>query len=234
MNLDDRVEFFDYGIYKPTVPAYGNWVTEFDVNLTNARAALDWYRQRGATVRYFPPGFHLEDAFKTPPEKAAYDYSFSFVGSAKTNRKVIVEELFRAGVSIALFGNGWQNSQWVDCAPSIFRRTQINLGIGFALPNARIITTKGRDFECPGVGACYLTTYNCELPALYDIGTEILCYRDFDELLEMHAYYVKRPAECLRIAQAAHRRCTAEHTWEKRFRALFCELGFKTLSGNNE
>jgi len=226
MNLDDRVEFFDYGIYNTTAEPYGHWVTKFDVNLTNARAALDWYRQRGAAVRYFPQGFHFEEAYQNPPAKPEYEYPFSFLGSSKLERAVIVDRLLQAGVKIALFGKGWPDSQWADSASRVFRRSQINLGIGFALESARITTTKGRDFECPGVGACYLTTYNGELPFLYEIGKEILCYRDFEELLEMHAYYIKRPDECLQIAQAAHRRCVAEHTWEKRFRQLFRELGF--------
>lgn len=228
MSLDDRVEFFDECVCIAPSRGYNHWITKFDVNMTNARAALDWYRQRGATARYFPQGFHLEDEYQDPPSKAEYDHPFSFLGSWKMERGVIVERLLSAGVPITMFGKGWPNSQWVDRASRVYRRSQINLGIGFALPSARITTTKGRDFECPGVGACYLTTYNNELSALYDIGTEILCYRDFEELLEMHRYYVKRPDDCLRIAQAAHRRCLAEHTWEKRFRMLFGELGFKT------
>lgn len=231
MSLDDRVEFFDYGVYNTTALAYSHWAAKFDVNLTNARVALDWYRQRGATARYFPPGFHFEREYETPPNKPDYAHPFSFVGSAKAERRVLVEKLLNAGVPVTLFGNGWPNSAWVDRASCAFRNSQINLGIGFALPSERFTTTKNRDFECPGVGACYLTTYNYELSAFYEIGKEILCYRNFEELLEIHAYYIKRPEECLRIAQAAHRRCFSEHTWENRFRTLFRELGFKLNTG---
>jgi spore maturation protein CgeB len=90
-----------------------------------------------------------------------------------------------------------------------------------------LTTVKGRDFECPGVGACYVTTFNWELPLHYEIGKEILCYRSIEELVEIYAYYHRRPAECLAIAQAAWRRCTAEHTWEKRFRRVLREVGFQ-------
>lgn len=86
MNLDDRVEFFDYGVYSTIAEPYGHWVTKFDVNLTNARAALDWYRQRGATVRYFPQGFHFEEAYQSPPAKPEYDDPFSFLGTWKLER----------------------------------------------------------------------------------------------------------------------------------------------------
>ena len=228
MNLDDRAQFFPCKVLASGDDDYGRWAAKFDVNLTNAYTSLDWYRRRGCVVRYFPPGFHLEEQYREPPARPDCDYPFSFLGSWKPERGVIIDELIRRGASISLFGKGWPKSQWVEKAAPIFRRSQINLGIGFALASARITTTKGRDIECPGVGACYLTTYNWELPMLYEIGKEILCYRDVEELVEMYGYYVKRPEECLKIAQAAHRRCVAEHTWEKRFRKLFLELGFET------
>ena len=227
MNLDDRAQFFPYKVLASGDDDYGRWVTKFDVNLTNAYTSLDWYRQRGAVVRYFPQGYHLEDQYKEPPARADYDYPFSFLGGFKPERGIIIRKLIERGAEISLFGRGWPNSHWVESASQVFRRSQINLGIGFALASARITTTKGRDFECTGVGTCYLTTYNWELPMLYEIGKEILCYRDIEELWEMYCHYVKRPGECLKIGQAAHRRCVAEHTWEKRFRKLFNELGFR-------
>jgi len=226
MNLDDRVQFFPYGVLASGEDNYARWVNRFDLNLTNAFSSMSWYGRRGAAVRYFPQGFHLEEPYQAPPQQADYDFQFSFLGSWKADRGVIIDRLAQAGVKISLFGKGWPNAQWVESASRVYRRSQINLGIGFAQPSAGITTTKGRDFECPGVGACYLTTYNWELPMLFDIGKEILCYREIEELLEVHGYYVKRPEECLRIAQAAHRRCLAEHTWEKRFRLLFRDLGF--------
>jgi spore maturation protein CgeB len=227
MNLDDRVEFFPHGVLATGNDDYGRWAARFDLNLTSSFTAVDWYRHRGCPVRYVPQGFHLTEEFKHPPTDADYDYPFSFVGSWKPERARIVDELARRGVEVATFGNGWPNSRWVESASRVFRRSQINLGIGFALASGQITSAKGRDTECPGVGACYLTTYNWELPMLYEIGKEILCYRGIEELIEVHGFYVKRPADCLRIAQAAHRRCLAEHTWEKRFRKVFTELGFK-------
>jgi spore maturation protein CgeB len=97
----------------------------------------------------------------------------------------------------------------------------INLGVGISVPLSRLTCTKGRDFECPGVGACYLTQYNWELAEHYEFGKEILCYSSIEELIEIYSYYRSRPEECLKIAQAAWRRSLACHTWEKRFRDLF-------------
>jgi spore maturation protein CgeB len=131
------------------------------------------------------------------------------------------------GISINLFGSGWPGGKWVDKLYTIYRNSQINLGIGLANSSFTLTSLKGRDFTCPGVGACYLTTYNWEIPIHYELGKEILCYRSFEELIEQYVFYRKRPEACLKIAQAAWHRGAAEHTNEIRFRKLFREMGFK-------
>ena len=199
---------------------------KFDLNITNCLPATDWYRQAGCAVIYSPQGVHLTPDLKRP-DSAKFKYDFSFLGSRKPERETVINQLREAGIPITLFGAGWPKSQWVDNANAVFRSTQINLGIGLASPSLKVTTVKGRDFECPGVGACYLTSYNWELPLHYELGKEILCYRNVEELIEIYAYYHKRPEECLKIAQAAWRRSVAEHTWELRFRRIFRHVGFK-------
>ena len=226
MNLDDKLQFFRYGIFAAGDDNYGDWARRFDLNITNCLPATEWYRQRGLPCIYSPSGVHRPPHL-TEPTAVDFKYEFGFLGSKKPERKVIIEQLQRARIPLQLFGAGWPNTQWVDDHNAVFRSTQINLGIGFASPSLTLTTVKGRDFECPGVGACYLTTYNWELPLHYDLGREILCYRSVEELIEIYAYYRRRPQECLKIAQAAWRRCSAEHTWEKRFRRIFRHVGFK-------
>jgi hypothetical protein len=226
MNLDDKFEFFPYGIFSGGVDNYQAWARNFELNLTNCLPATEWYRARGIPCVYCPPGFHLPDG-SAGPTSLDFKYEFGFLGSRKPERVWIMEQLNALGVEIELWGSGWPNAKWVKDPTAIFRNTQINLGIGFASPSRTLTTVKARDFECPGAGACYLTTYNWELSNLYELGKEILCYRSVEELVEMYAYYRKRPKACLEIAQAAWRRCRNEHTWEKRFRKIFIEAGFK-------
>jgi hypothetical protein len=226
MNLDDRMEFFPYGVLASGDDDYGRWVKKFDLNITNCLPAMDWYHQRGAASIYSPQGVHLTQEL-TLPVSADFKYKISFLGSRKVERAAVIEELRRAGVLVSLFGAGWPNSRWVENPNAVFRGSQINLGIGFASPSLEVTNIKGRDFECPGVGACYLTTYNWGLPLHWELGKEILCYRGIQELIEIYSWYGKRPEECLKIAQAAWRRAVAEHTWEHRFRKIFEQAGFK-------
>jgi len=228
MSLDDKFEFFPYGIFSGGGDNYQRWAKRFDVNLTNCLAATEWYHQRGLPCLYVPQGVHRPEHLDLP-KSVQYQHTLSFLGSRKPERALVINRLIETGISIELFGAGWPNSQWIEDPNSVYRNTQINLGIGFASSSSILTTIKGRDFECPGVGACYLTTYNWELTNHYELGKEILCYRSVEELIEMYSWYRKRPQECLRIAQAAWRRCANEHTWEKRFRKVFLETGFKLL-----
>jgi len=225
MNLDDKLQFFPYGIFSAQDENYQHWAGKFDLNISNCLPATEWYRERGLPVIYSPQGVH-RPAGMTEPDSSAFQHTFGFLGSIKPERELVIEHLRRAGVPIKLFGAGWPNGQWVEDANAVFRATQLNLGIGLASPSKALTTVKGRDFECPGVGACYVTTFNWELPLHYEIGKEILCYRSVEELIEIYTYYHRRPEDCLKIAQAAWRRCSAEHTWEKRFRRIFREVGF--------
>ena len=225
MNLDDKMEFFSNRIFASGNHDYQFWAKKFDLNVTNCLPATDWYRARDLPCLYSPQGFHL-----TPdlilPTSCNFKYKLSFVGQVKVERKYVVNQLWSVGIHTELFGRGWPGSKWVENPNSVFRDSQINLGIGFASPSFTLTTVKNRDFECPGAGGCYLTSYSWELPFLYDLGKEILCYRSIEELIEMYSWYSKRPEDCLKIAQAGSRRCAAEHTWEKRFRRIFEQTGF--------
>lgn len=227
MNLDDRVEFFPYGILRSGNDNYERWIHSFDVNLTSSLTAVDWYRARGAEVRHLPQGFCPDPRFVHAPVEADFAHSLSFVGSWKPERGDLIARLTEHGIQPAIFGAGWPNSRWADDAQAVFRGSQLNLGIGYALASARIANAKGRDIECPAVGACYLTTYHWELSQLFEIGKEVLCYRNAEELIELIGFYTRRPDACLAIARAAHRRAHQEHTWEIRLRSLFKDLGFK-------
>jgi len=227
MNLDDRVQFHAHGVIAAGCDNYRRWVNHFDLNLTSSKVAVDWYHEAGAPAMFVPQGFCRREICKSPPSSGSYAHDLSFAGSWKPERGRLVDGLRSAGHEVAVFGKGWPDSQWVDHLPSLFRGSQLNLGVGYVFSSAGVTSLKGRDTECPAAGACYLTTWHWELPELFDVGKEILCYRNLDELLEVLAFYLPRPEECHRIAVRAHQRAWRDHAWEFRMRSVFERLGFK-------
>jgi hypothetical protein len=222
LNLDDKTQFPDYKIFGTQRDNYKHWAGYFDLNLCSNRVALDLYTEAKLPVYYMPEGCARNDIGAVKSTQG-FDYGITFAGAVKPERLKLVTFLNEMSVPINTFGRGWPGSNWVENLNGLFRSSQINLGIGSAAPAINIAHLKGRDVECPAAGACYLTSFNWELADLFEINKEILCYRNFEELIEILSYYRKRPEECLKIAHAAHRRAMDEHTWEMRFTKLFKE-----------
>ena len=226
MNLDDKIEFLDYGLFSDRADNYQHWARHFDLNLTNVRAVMDWYADRSYPVWYMPEGYHPRHPSPEFPANG-YRHELSFVGQWKPEREVYFRRLQRLGVPITPVGFGWPDHSAGNNPEATYRISMLNLGLGFASPSQVLTTLKTRDFECPGSGGCYLATFNWELGLHFEIGREILCYRSLEELVELFSFYRRRPEACFKIAQAGYERCLRDHTWEQRFRDLFRSLGFK-------
>jgi spore maturation protein CgeB len=110
-----------------------------------------------------------------------------------------------------------------------FNRTKINLGFAAcwtdSRSNQRITQVRLRDFEVPMSGAFYLTEYQDELAEFFEVDSEIVCYRDKEELLDKLRFYLRNPDLRAKIRQAGRQRCLRDHTWEKRFENSFTQMG---------
>jgi spore maturation protein CgeB len=123
---------------------------------------------------------------------------------------------------VRIYGRGWgKKGEYAHSPAEVFSRSQINLGIGSMGFSEELTNVKARDFDvsCTG-GGVYLTTYNPDLAMAFEIGKEILCYRNREEAIEMAMYYLDRPDECRAIAKRARERCLREHQWSHRFLRL--------------
>lgn len=225
MNLDDKAEFFGFGPGQKNQYNYAQWVSRFDLSLSNCKSFREYYESHGGRFFYCPPGLHIPIGLE-PPNQVDFNRKIAFLGSAKKERVRLIKSLRKLGFDVVTFGTGWPEQKWIDASRNVFRETQINLGLGFASGSETLTTLKARDFECPGIGACYLTTYNYELCEHWDLGNEILCYRSLEELVEMIAFYGKMPEACLKIARAAYERAKKDHTWAHRFKKVFRTLDF--------
>lgn len=77
-----------------------------------------------------------------------------------------------------------------------------------------------RPFVAPACGTFVLTAENPHLANLYEIGKEIICYKDEKELLELVKYYLNHPDERRMIAQKGQQRALRDHTYEKRIKEM--------------
>ena len=98
----------------------------------------------------------------------------------------------------------------------VFNQSKINLNLNFS-SNKKIVEIKGRNFEIPGCGGFILTNNTPHLEEYYDIGKEIVCFEDMEDLKEKINYFLNHDSEREKIALAGYERTLKEHTYEKRF-----------------
>lgn len=101
----------------------------------------------------------------------------------------------------------------------VFNQSRINLNFTLT-SNKETIELKGRNFEIPGCGSFLLTGYAPHLEDYYEIGKEVVCFDDIEDLKTKIKYYLKNEEEREKIALAGYLRTINEHTYEKRFNAI--------------
>jgi len=114
----------------------------------------------------------------------------------------------------------------------MYSRSRISLGFGGHGPlsewtkrGRRLAAVKLRDFEAPMSRAFYLTGYIKDLEEFYNIGKEIVCYQDTDDLIDKIKYYLAHEDEAEEVREAGYQRARRDHTWTKRFEKIFKEMG---------
>jgi len=111
----------------------------------------------------------------------------------------------------------------------MYSRSRISLGFSSCgdthRSDERILQVRLRDFEAPMSGAFYMVEYMRELEEFFEVGKEIVCYQDKNDLAEKIRHYLGHDSEREKIRRAGYRRAASEHTWQKRFRGVFKEIG---------
>jgi len=113
----------------------------------------------------------------------------------------------------------------------IYSRSKINIGFSCCgdtyKKGEKTLQIRLRDFEVPMSGGFYMIEYMEEMEEFFEIGKEIICYYDMDNLVDKIKYYLKNEKEREKIRQAGYKRCLKEHTWHKRFENVFKEMGLR-------
>ena len=180
--------------------------------------------------------------------KVNYKYDISFIGAINTYRKWFVKELFKRGIKVHCFGNGWDNGRVsYEQMEKIFLITKINLNISnstnydvrYLMSSLRaflstvqsVITgaknssqTKARNFEIPVQGGFQLTDYVPTIEDYFDIGKELICYNNIDEAENLINYYLKHEKQRENIKIQGIKKAREKHTFKHRIIKYMKEL----------
>jgi spore maturation protein CgeB len=153
-----------------------------------------------------------------------YRFHKFFDRSFRSKAKLINSNKSKVILPATICGKILTDSEMVK----MYSRSKINLGFSSCgnthLENERILQIRLRDFEVPMSGGFYMVEYMKELEEFFDIGKEIICYKNKEDMVEKIKYFLKNDSEREKIRIAGRKRCLRDHTWQKRFKNVFKQI----------
>mgnify|MGYP001567994783 CR=1 FL=1 len=222
MCWDDKL-YFNGSPVKGQLCSLKGIVSAVNLNLTNALDSCIKYLVEGGLSLFWPEAAH-PDVHK--PYNVPFEFDVSFIGQRYGWRPRFIEKLKKIGINVACFGKGWENGPLSDEEMvKLYSRSRINLGFAGVGHSKKLMCLKGRDFEVPMSGGLYLTQDNPELSLVYEVGREILTFKDEHDCMKKIQWLLANPAEADKIRKTGYKRALRDHTWEKRFRDIFTMAG---------
>jgi hypothetical protein len=170
-----------------------------------------WMGGYGADPRYFRP------------VDPAEEYDVLFIGQSYGIRREFIGRLRRWGIRVECRGFGWDNTAFLpfDETVRLFSRAKIVLGMSNVANFEDVAIMKGRDFEIPMCGACYVTQYCEEIGDFFHLGRDIACYATARECAEiLHGLLRDEPRRAA-LRRNALQQSLEHNTWDRRLSEMY-------------
>lgn len=192
------------------------YAEKFDLFYTNSKYSLEnQYDRQKIKIGIMPFAASMVHHYYMPEVEKKYDVVI--VAHARDDRKKIMEKLSSI-CKVGIYGGGWENSLGlVNGKEHVIAINSGKIYISFAKTVAGYNNVKVGLFEAMACNQVVVTSYMEELEDYFDIGKEILCYKEEEELYELIKYYLIHDMEREKIREAGYRRFLREHTYEKRW-----------------
>jgi spore maturation protein CgeB len=194
---------------------------------------------RSGRTGFLPMGFDPDIYRKMdmgPGDAGHYGSDVAFVGTMVPNRVAAFERLGFQGLKIwgppVSVHGPWLTgaSPLAPCytgvaplgeeAAKVYSASSIIIGMHCNF-GEHVSNVTPRLFEVPGCGGFLLTDHNSQVGLFFDTQNEMATYRDLPELKEKVRYFLGNPSRRAEMAERAHRRAHAEHTYKHRLQQMF-------------
>jgi spore maturation protein CgeB len=210
--FDDEVRFNFYSRW---------WTPYIDYFITNDREAVAKYRKLGVWVTHAIPD--TGEAVSCDWLRIEEKYEVSFVGSLRADRAEYIAAIKKRAIPISLFGlTSGKFVSYTEMA-EIFRTSKINLNFSRTYSYMKF-GVKGRIFKVCLAGGFLLTEYFPGLEDYFEIGKEIDCFHDKEEMIEKIRYYLDHDDERRAIARAGWEKACLKHTASHTVARVFAEI----------
>jgi spore maturation protein CgeB len=123
-----------------------------------------------------------------------------------------------------LLGKGFRlrpEVNYYDELPRIYGESAINFNATSLQMKAAV---NQRIFDAPAAGGFVLTDFREQLAELFEVGEEVVIFRDPEEIPDLVRFYLKNPKLRTKITAKARRRVLGEHTYRHRVAAMLAAM----------
>lgn len=209
----------------------------FDLILTSFPHFVDRFRALGIRSEYLKIGFDPRVLDRLEAVEICHDAVF--VGALGRTQHASGNDLLERAaerVPIEVWGYNLDNRPPTSPLVRRYHGEAWGLQMFQVLAGARIAVNRHIDvaesnannmrlYEATGVGSLLLTDAKQNLGDLFEVGREVVAYRDEDELVQAVEHYLAHEDERTAIAAAGQQRTLRDHTYAVRMRELTEILG---------
>jgi spore maturation protein CgeB len=198
--------FFDDGVRFDYYSKW--WISHLDYFVTDDIQAMSKYKALGKyTIQAIATGNSVERNCSKSEEQ----YDVSFVGSWRADREEHIGLLRSKGIPVNLFGEAGNRFVTHKEMVDIFGASKINLNFSKTYKYGKF-GIKARIFEICLAGGFLLTEYAPGMERFFEIGKEIVCFRNPQEMIDKIIYYLNHEEARRIIAKAGWERASKEYT----------------------
>jgi Glycosyl transferases group 1 len=175
--------------------------------------------------------------FRAAASQTTHLDRMAFVGAATETRRVLLAAVREP---VSLFGADWGDAAGLGLHERVVRRVGARELSDIDARHAAILAIRaseaGDDVPGPRHFAPYVqgtpvaTDARTDLDHCFDIGTEIIVWRDASELDELSRELRRDPARARAIGQAGRKRVLAHHTYTRRLEMIASALGVRAAA----
>ncbi len=210
------IELSDPYVYPFNGAFYAN---KFDLFYTNSKySMISQYDREKVNIRLLPFAASTDHHFYMPEIEKKYD--LVVVGHAREDRLGVMRELSKR-FKVGIYGSGWDTG--LGEVNGYEYTKAINEGLmylSFAKTVAGYNNVKVGLFEAVACSQVVITSYMEELKDFFEIGKEIICYKEDSELPGIIEYYLEHEEEREIIRKNAYARFLKEHTYLSRWKKV--------------
>jgi len=206
----------------------------YDYCLTNSLHAVQTYKENGITsVSYLPWGCdpHIHKRIILDDLKdATYKSDVCLYGGFHARRVVFLRKI--SDIRLGIWGRGWNRLPSDDPLRKLWKGSIIWLtelvkmysGAKIALNIQRTettaTTTTSRMWEATACGAMLLTEKVSGIDLAFEVGKEVICYENKEDLREKVMFYLSNEEIRKKVASRGQARCRRNHTVSNRLKKI--------------